>query len=665
MRGYALAAASIALVSLGGIPTTTSGAQMVAASAQVAEATCTVPAKTLTFECDNLCDEFQPCWMNSSAKSTTSCPYECYNIYDSTYNPSTFVFLVPYGKWTSAQEQAGVTPKVAAQGATMDTANYISKSNDLLETIDTLELPAKATAVSIVGGSYYGSNSVKGHASNVAFATDLMTKETQAMQIYFANLNLQPQVDKLAGMFPSTASSIALTNGLLTTFPSGFSKFAALTNLISEILEAHAVESVQTFNLGENPFTNVSITNAQASFLVTLDNFTFPEDSLNKDCYVYQQREVHGLKFCISDATFGVNTSSGSSSSPIGVIVGVAGAVVVLIAAIGFFFWYCARKSRYITKSSHAAQSDSATSNMSKSNGTSAASLWNDAELLSVKVNAAEIQDIKQIGKGAYGDVWLVKYGNNQLVASKRIRKKELSHERSQDFISEIKLVAKLEHPKIVRFIGAAWTIEADLQALFEYMEGGDLRTYLENPRTSRSWTHEKLQIAIDVIEALVYVHSFAPPLVHRDLKSRNILLTADLEAKLTDFGASRYRSDSNTMTAGVGTGKWLAPEVIAGSTDYGPAADIFSFGAVLSELDTHALPYDNARGANGNKLVEVALLQLISTGELTPSFGAYCPDRIAELANRCFAFQPADRPTAAEVAYALRNIKKNMYTIV
>uniref|UniRef100_K3X7J4 Uncharacterized protein n=1 Tax=Globisporangium ultimum (strain ATCC 200006 / CBS 805.95 / DAOM BR144) TaxID=431595 RepID=K3X7J4_GLOUD len=228
MRRYA----SVALLVLGGVSSTTSGVQMVAASAQLAEVTCTVPAKTLTFECDDLCDELQPCWYNSSApKSTTSCPYECYSMYNSAYNPTTFVFLVPYGKWTSAQEQAGETPKVAAQGATKDTANYISKSNDLLENIDTLQLPAKTTAVSIVGGSYYGSNIVKGHASNVEFAADLIIKEPQVTQIYFANLNLQPQVDKLAGMFPSTATSIMFINGLLTTFPPGFTTFTALTNL--------------------------------------------------------------------------------------------------------------------------------------------------------------------------------------------------------------------------------------------------------------------------------------------------------------------------------------------------------------------------------------------------------------------------------------------------
>jgi serine/threonine-protein kinase TNNI3K len=281
--------------------------------------------------------------------------------------------------------------------------------------------------------------------------------------------------------------------------------------------------------------------------------------------------------------------------------------------------------------------------------------------MLSIKVNAEDIKDVKRIGKGAFSDVWLVKYRRSQLLASKRLRKSEVTESRTRDFIAEIKLVAKLEHPKIVAFVGAAWTIEADLQALFEYMEGGDLREYLEHTRAAHVWTLEKLQIAIDVVDALVYVHSFSPPLVHRDLKSRNVLLSKYLEAKLTDFGVSRYRSEDNTMTAGVGTGRWLAPEVISGSTDYGPAADIFSFGAVLSELDTHALPYDDVLGPNGNRLADVALLQLISSGQLTPSFCGSCPEKLVELATRCFAFDPASRPTATELAYALRMVKRDM----
>jgi len=289
-------------------------------------------------------------------------------------------------------------------------------------------------------------------------------------------------------------------------------------------------------------------------------------------------------------------------------------------------------------------------------------SLWVDPELLAVQVKADDIEDLHKIGGGAFGEVWLVRYRGSQLLASKRLRRDQLIRDRTLAFVDEIKLIATLEHPKIVRFVGAAWSIESDLQALSEYMENGDLRSYLVEPSSPRAWSALKLQLAIDVAEALVYVHSFLPPLVHRDLKSRNILLSDDMQAKLTDFGSTRVKSEDNTMTQGVGTGRWLAPEVLAGSQDYGPAADMFSFGVVLAELDSHAIPYDDARGTNGNALVEVAVLQMVALGQLRPSFGAGCPPEVRELADRCLSQEPSDRPSAPEVAYALRTALNQLF---
>ncbi|GMF33241.1 unnamed protein product [Phytophthora lilii] len=124
------------------------------------------------------------------------------------------------------------------------------------------------------------------------------------------------------------------------------------------------------------------------------------------------------------------------------------------------------------------------------------------------------------------------------------------------------------------------------------------------------------------------------------------------MRAKLTDFGVSRIMSEESTMTQGVETSRWEAPEVLAGKEDYNQAADIFSFGVVLSELDTHAIPYDDARGPSDNTLANV---QMIAMGSIRPSFSACCPPDIRALADRCLAHNPEDRPSAPEVAYALR----------
>lgn len=288
-------------------------------------------------------------------------------------------------------------------------------------------------------------------------------------------------------------------------------------------------------------------------------------------------------------------------------------------------------------------------------------SIWNDPELSSLQVRVEDIEDVKQLGSGAYAMVWLVRYRSSQLLASKRLRPERRQKKHVSMFVEEIKLIANFDHPNLVKLIGAAWTIESDLQALLEYMDGGDLRQYLADASTPFGWTFRKFDIAIGIIEALVYLHSFAPPLIHRDLKSRNVLLSADFTAKLSDFGTSRFRSVESTMTAGVGTGRWLAPEVIRGDTDYGSAADIYSFGALLTELDTNQIPYSNTRNSNGKKLSDMTILHRVATGKLHPEVRSTCGPELRALVEKCLAENPSDRPTATAIAYELRVIQKAM----
>ncbi|KAL3672601.1 hypothetical protein V7S43_001896 [Phytophthora oleae] len=288
-------------------------------------------------------------------------------------------------------------------------------------------------------------------------------------------------------------------------------------------------------------------------------------------------------------------------------------------------------------------------------------SIWSDPELLSLQVRVEDVEDVKQLGGGAFATVWLVRYRSSQLLASKRLRAERRTKKHTSNFVEEIKLIANFEHPNLVKLIGAAWTIESDLQALLEYMDGGDLRLYLSDPSTPFGWSFRKFDIAIGMIEVLVYLHSFVPPLVHRDLKSKNVLLSSDFQAKLSDFGTSRFRSVENTMTAGVGTGRWLAPEVIRGDTDYGCSADIYSFGALLTELDTNKIPYSNARGSNGKILTDMTILHRVATGKLHPEVRSTCGASLKALVERCLVEDPANRPTATVIAYELRVIQKEM----
>lgn len=329
--------------------------------------------------------------------------------------------------------------------------------------------------------------------------------------------------------------------------------------------------------------------------------------------------------------------------------IGVAIAVIVLI------FIYYRRRSSLKDKTLQ-------TELMSKSSLCDAddyIDIRTDKDLIHWRMADDTIQDIRRLGNGAYAVVWLVKDLNGSQFAAKRLLPSTITQTSTQRFLKEAKLVATLKHLNIVKFVGIAWTTERDIQILFEYLAGDTVRRYLVNLPDSTGWTADKLRIATNIIEALVYTHGFVPPLIHRDVKSSNVLLTTDGVAKLSDFGASREQSHSSTMTAGVGTARWLAPEVLLASS-YNQSADIYSFGVVLSELDTQKLPYQELQ-EDGIMMQDITIITQVALGLLRPSFSTGSPQSIVKLAKQCLSQDYRDRPTASEIAIELRNIAKSL----
>ncbi|EGZ17901.1 hypothetical protein PHYSODRAFT_499386 [Phytophthora sojae] len=281
----------------------------------------------------------------------------------------------------------------------------------------------------------------------------------------------------------------------------------------------------------------------------------------------------------------------------------------------------------------------------------------NDPVLVTWRIDYDSVTLAKKIAQGAFGEVWVGQYRSAR-VAVKRLIQEQVTLAASEDFVREVKLMAWLEHPKIVQFVGVAWTKLVDMLAVIEYMDGGDLRTLLDKKSPKRLPWEEgglKLQYARDTIDAIVYLHSLSPVIIHRDLKSRNILLDSKKGAKLGDFGVSATKRQ-NDMTAGVGTTRWLAPEIARGEGKYTEAVDVYSFGIILSELDTHQLPFADAKTrGTGAPLNDMAILQGVSSGELLVTMSPTCPRNLEALARRCMSLDPSHRPAAAVVAYELR----------
>ncbi|RLN97080.1 hypothetical protein BBJ28_00003319 [Nothophytophthora sp. Chile5] len=286
--------------------------------------------------------------------------------------------------------------------------------------------------------------------------------------------------------------------------------------------------------------------------------------------------------------------------------------------------------------------------------------LWDDETIASVRIPRDSLDVSRMIGSGAYTEVFSALYCGSLVTIKMLPPDMRRSNFHINALLAGAKLMARIEHPHIVRLVGVAWDSPTDLCLVVEYMEGGNLRALLDTYAAQGhpvGFNRMKMKIALHVANALTYLHSLDPPVLHRDVRSKKILLSAELEAKLTDFGVSRERA-GRTMTAGVGTYLWMAPEVMLGEK-YDDKADVFSFGVVLSELDTHVLPYSNAKenSDTGRKLPDAAILQMVALGKLRAEFSTAGPKAVMALGEACMAMDPKERPTAAEAMLELERI--------
>ncbi|OQS04268.1 kinase [Thraustotheca clavata] len=206
----------------------------------------------------------------------------------------------------------------------------------------------------------------------------------------------------------------------------------------------------------------------------------------------------------------------------------------------------------------------------------------------------------------------------------------------------------------IVKFIGASWTKPIEIECVVEYMDMGDLRSYLVNRSPSQFTWDQKYQSIVSIVHGLLYLHTYKVPIIHRDLKSRNVK-----GIKLTDFGISRVAEQGDLMKSCIGTYQWMAPEVIAG-TNYSALADIYSFGINLSKFCTHQVPYaDLHHPQTGKLMAQHYLLNEVREGRLHPSFdGENVPTWVKKVAMQCLKLKENERPTALELASTLHQIK-------
>ncbi|CAI5728758.1 unnamed protein product [Peronospora effusa] len=285
---------------------------------------------------------------------------------------------------------------------------------------------------------------------------------------------------------------------------------------------------------------------------------------------------------------------------------------------------------------------------------------WEDDFVVAARIPRDKVVVIRLLSRGGFGVVYSGLYFGRQVAVKMLLPETRRSIPHVVDLLAEVKIMASMEHPHIVEFIGVAWDSLTNMCVVSEFMAGGDLKALLsdyDEQGQPTGFNKNKLKIALHIAHALTYMHSLDPPIIHRDLKSKNVLLNKKLDAKLTDFGTSRERVNES-MTGGVGTCLWMAPEVMIGDR-YDDKADMFSFGVVLSELDTHVSPYWHVKDPNDSNrpMPEPAILQMVATGKLRVKFSNEAVKAVAELGNACVSVDPQARPTASEALYKLHTV--------
>ena len=266
-------------------------------------------------------------------------------------------------------------------------------------------------------------------------------------------------------------------------------------------------------------------------------------------------------------------------------------------------------------------------------------------------LNTNDYRQESIIGKGSFGQV--VKSRNIYTgwpVAIKELYPINSSQKEIEAFTREIKIMMECHDTFLLNFVGYTQTPPYSIAT--EYMPLGSLWDLIHNSRERLNDT-QKTNIAIGIAHGMRYLHHHK--MIHRDLKSANILLDSQLLPRIADFGLSRFlqESQANLLTCYTGTPNWMAPEQFF-SRDYSYPVDVFSYGMILYELLTSKLPWE---GLDSNKIYEA-----ITSGK-RPYLSSKTPDQytpLESLISICWRTNPKERPTFdyIYIQFATKNVK-------
>jgi serine/threonine protein kinase len=271
----------------------------------------------------------------------------------------------------------------------------------------------------------------------------------------------------------------------------------------------------------------------------------------------------------------------------------------------------------------------------------------NKAMTHSWEINPQEIEFVDMIGEGTSCAVYRGTY-RGQVVALKVL--KDLNTKQLTNFVKEFDIISDVRSPHVVFFFGAC--LDPVPVMVLGLCARGSLYDVLRASDTSLTWA-SVFKVCISTLKGLDSLHKWKPQIVHRDLKSRNILIEDDWAAKLCDFGESRYTTGTNidTLCKIRGTYAYIAPEVYFGQS-FTTKSDIYAFGVILWELcnrcvrGTYLAPFAEYK----TLVYDFQIIVMASRKGMRPTIDPAIPSALSNLIRLCWDHEPANRPDTVQI---------------
>ncbi|KAH7297437.1 hypothetical protein KP509_26G069500 [Ceratopteris richardii] len=477
-------------------------------------------------------------------------------------------------------------------------------------------------------------------------AKGLSGKIPEGLKFFKALMELSLADNKFNGNIPDLSSLVYLkildlhNNSLTGPIPDFLGSLPALT----------------TLNLDNNNLSGEVPTNLLDKVATSRLNLSFAGNS-------YLCSNGTTQEFCTANSSSNKNNNLGLI---VGIVVGCVALALLIVLCIALY--YRNPKPRLLGDNRQPQQNTAESHTVfHKTNVMSKANQAQEFSYHDIKLMTNDKK--KEIGKGGFGPVYLGTLKNGKNVAVKVLSRD--SRQGENEFLNEVQLLSRVHHKNLVSLVG--YCIEAELVLVYEFMANGSLFDSLKGKDSNLTLWKDRLRIAEDAAEGLDYLHRGCDPsIIHRDVKSSNILLNKEFEGKISDFGISKSRQydpstisgDSELYTIVQGSFGYLDP-AYAETHIATHSVDVYAFGIVLFELISGKPPMIQRATGSGEYIhivqwakphIERGNLSSIVDPCLSENWNVSSMWKVVDIARMCVDYDRKKRPSMNEVKLELQS---------